>query len=52
MAASIPVNLVRVPAAAGGREVRRGLRDLPTVGALVAVVVGASSTVAEVPPRR
>src|ERR1019366_7748960 len=41
MAASIPVSAVRVPAAAGGREVRRGLRDLPTIGALVAVVVGA-----------
>src|ERR1019366_3855067 len=41
MAASIPVNVVRVPAATGGRAVRGGLRDLPTIGALVAVVVGA-----------
>jgi PAS domain S-box-containing protein len=41
MAASIPVNAVRVPTAAHGRGVRRGLRDLPKIAATVAVVVGA-----------
>ena len=41
MAVSIPVSTVQVPRAAGGREVRRGLRNLPTIAAAVAVVVGA-----------
>jgi hypothetical protein len=41
MAPSIPVTTVPMPTAAGGWETRRGLPDLSTMAATVAVVVGA-----------